>query len=118
MNKEGLFLKIDKIFRANTVEKVIEVGQYGETKTVKAIGNIDELKTDIKDLINNQFHFGSIDKKDIFDGSKKLGSSYHISEPINVAKMWGYKYIYFNGHVIELVGKNKIRDTGLGWEDL
>jgi len=118
MNKQELFTRIDKIFRANTIEKQVVTGQFDQTTTVKVIEDIGELKQDIKDLIKDQFHVGTIDKRDVFDGGRKLGESYHISEPIKIAKEWGYKYVLFNDQIFELVGKDEIKNTGLSWEDL
>ena len=118
MNKEELLAKIDKIFRANTIEEEREVGQFGQTKTVKVIEDIKELKNDIQELISSQFKIGEIDKKDVFIGDRKIGGSYRIDVPIEVAKKWGYKYILFNGTIYEFEGEDRIKDTGLTWGDL
>lgn len=118
MNKQDLFARIDKIFRANTVEKFVETGQFGQGHNVKVINNIEELKQDIKELIDAQFKVDKIDKRDIFIGGRKLGASYHIKEPYDVAKKWGYKYFEFNGQIFKILPDNEIENTGLTWDEL
>jgi len=97
MKKEELLARIDKIFRANTVEDEVECGQFGQTKTVKVIGDIEELKSDIKDLISNEFKKGIISKDVVFIGNRKIGASYSVNEAIRAAKCWGYEYVAWNG---------------------
>jgi hypothetical protein len=96
MDKESLLNRIDKIFRANTVDDEVECGQFGQTKTVKVIGDIDELKSDIKDLIKSEFKKGIISKDMVFIGNRKIGASYSVEEAIKVAKVWGYEYVAWN----------------------
>jgi hypothetical protein len=96
MKKDELLSRIDKIFRANTIEEERIVGQFDQTKTFKVIGNIEELKTDIKDLISNEFKKGIISKDMVFIGNRKLGASYSVDEAIAVAKLWGYTYVAWN----------------------
>jgi hypothetical protein len=96
MDKESLLNRVDKIFRANTVEDEVECGQFGQTKTVKVIGSIEELKSDIKDLISNEFKKGLISKDMVFIGNRKIGASYSVEEAIKVAKVWGYEYVAWN----------------------
>jgi hypothetical protein len=118
MNKTDLLARIDKIFRANTVERFVETGQFGQGHNVKAIDNIEELKGDIKNLISDEFNVGKIDKRDVFIGGRKLGGSYHISEPYEVAKKWGYKYLEFNDQIFKIGKDSEIEDTGLTWGEL
>ena len=107
MNKLELLQRIDKIFRANTIDVEKIIGQYDQKKTVKEIENIEELKTDIKDLISDEFKKGEIDKKDVFVGNRKLGASYNIKDALEIAKKWGYKYVSFNeGRIFTIEGKN------------
>lgn len=96
MEKTDILKKIVKIFRANTIEVDVVIGQYGQTQKEKQIENIQELETEIIDLISDQYKKGQIDKKDIFIGTGKLGSSYSVSEAIEVAKKWGFKYVAWN----------------------
>ena len=96
MDKDGLLTKIDKIFRANTIEEERIVGQFDQTKMFKVIGNIEELKTDIKDLIRDEFKKGMITHDMVFVGNRKIGASYNVEEAIAVAKLWGYTYVAWN----------------------
>lgn len=115
MNKDELLYQVDKTFRANTIEVPKVVGQYDQTKMVKEISNIEELKSDIKSLIERGFNVNKIDKADIFIGNRKLGYSYNISVAIEVAKEWGYKYVMWNdGLIIDLRGTS----TGLYYNEL
>jgi len=97
MNNSEILTKIDKIFRANTIEEINDNYPFSAPTTIKKIENIEELKNDIKELISEKFKKNKIDKSDVFVGNRKLGASYHISEAIQVAKIWGYKYVSFNG---------------------
>jgi hypothetical protein len=97
MKKDELLSRIDKIFRANTIEEERIVGQFDQTKTFKVIGSIEELKTDIKDLIQNEFKKGLITHDMVFVGNRKIGASYSVEEAIAVAKLWGYTYVAWNG---------------------
>jgi len=96
MDKDSLLNRIDKIFRANTIEKDEICGQFDQTRKVKAIGNIEELKTDIKDLIRDEFKKGIITHDMVFVGNRKIGASYNVDEAIKVAKLWGYTYVAWN----------------------
>ena len=115
MNKEALLNRVDKIFRANTIEVEVVVGQFDQTKLVKKIRNINELKDDIKDLISNEFNIGKIDMSEVFIGNRKLGASYSIEIPIEVAKVWGYKYVAWNGgRIYDL----NCKDMGICYDEL
>lgn len=101
MNKEQLLRKIDKIFRANTVQEVTDNRSNG-TSVRDVIEDIPELKEEIKELITNEFKKGDIDRHDIFRGSGKLGASYHITDALEVARTWRYKYLEFNGELYDV----------------
>jgi len=115
MELQELIRKIEKIFRANTVKEEIIVGQYDQNKTVEVIGDISELKSDIIELVSAEYKKGKIDKKEIFIGNGKIGASYNISEAIEVAKKWGFKYVAWNaGEIVKLNGDR----TGLTYDEL
>jgi hypothetical protein len=115
MEKSELIRKIEKIFRANTVKEKVEVGQFGQTEEVEVIEDIEELKSDIIELVSTEYKVGEIDKKEIFIGTGKIGASYSVSEAIEVAKKWGFKYVAWNGG--EIVKLNGDR-TGLTYDEL
>jgi hypothetical protein len=104
MNKQELLHQIDKIFRANTI-KVKHDRRGNGDYTEEKIESIPELKNDIKGLIEKEYHVGDIQKLDIFMGGRKLGASYHITEPMKIAKEWGYKYLCFNDQIYTVEGE-------------
>lgn len=115
MEKTELIKKIEKIFRANTIKEEVVVGQYDQTETVEVIEDIEELKSDIIELVSAEYKKGKIDKKEIFIGTGKLGASYNISEAIDIAKKWGFKYIAWNdGDIRNLKGIS----IGLNYDEL
>lgn len=115
MNKEELVTRIEKIFRANTIEVERVVGQFDQKKMFKEIGDIQELKDDIITLLSDQYNKGKIDKKEIFIGTGKIGASYSIEVAIKVAKEWGFKYVVWNdGAIIKLNGEY----TNLKYDEL
>ena len=115
MENSELIKKIEKIFRANIIEEDVEVGQYGETEKVKVIEDIEELKSDIIDLISSEYKVGKIDKKEIFIGTGKAGATYSVTDAIEVAKKWGFKYVAWNeGEIIKLNGDR----IGLNYDEL
>jgi hypothetical protein len=97
MDKQALLTRIDKIFRANIIEKDEICGQFDQTRKVKVIGDIEELKSDIKDLIRDEFKIGLISPDMVFVGNRKIGASYDINEAIEIAKKWGFTYVAWNG---------------------
>lgn len=115
MNKQELIQRIEKIFRANTIEVDKVIGLYDQTKKVKEIESIPELKSDIIDLISSEFKIGAIKKEDIFIGNRKLGASYSIQVAIDIAKEWGYKYVMWNDDLI--IGIDGI-STGLYYNEI
>ena len=105
MNAQELKRAIEKAFRANTHKVEVEVGQYGQTEEEEQIENIEELKEDIFSIIDKNFTIGKIDKREIFIGTGKIGASYNISDAIEVAKKWGFKYVSWNaGEIVKLNG--------------
>lgn len=115
MNKQDLATRINKIFRANTVEVKEITGQYDQFEMVKRIEDIEELKTDIIDLLDQEFKVGKIKKEEIFIGNRKIGASYHIKEAVEVAKKWGYKYVAFNGgDICNLAGSS----IGINYDEI
>lgn len=115
MNKEDLNARVDKIFRANIIEVEEIVGQYDQKKLVKKVGDIEELKQDIKDLISGEFKVGKIDKAEIFIGTGKIGASYQASVALKVAKEWGFKYMAWNGgEIYDISGKS----LGINYNEL
>lgn len=115
MNAEDIKRAITKAFRANTHKVKVIIGQFDQTKEVEQIEDIDELKEDIFAIIDKNYQKDKIDKSEIFVGTKKLGASYSIEEPIKIAKQWGFKYVAWNGgEIIKLNGDR----TGLNYDEL
>ena len=105
MGKSELIRKIEKIFRANTIKEKVVVGQFDQTEEVEVIEDIEELKSDIIELVSAEYKVGKIDKKEIFIGTGKIGASYSITDALEVAKKWGFKYVAWNdGEIIKLNG--------------